>query len=194
MTGMEQLRESWTEAQEILKESYVIEGDFTLSSGQHSDLYVDVKSATTEYGFMKHIVFLLDGFIQAFQENDNLKKEQIVLAGLESGAIPLLTGLQMRYRWGTVWARKGKDHGLKNNLVGYLDDEDKVVIVEDVIMTGMGINKVANTVGIDKVLGIVCVVNRSRLGDRINLTDAKTFENKAVDVRSVFEMKHLWKP
>lgn len=192
--------ESWKECLKIMKEDYVLQGDFILSSGQRVTHYVDVKSATTEYHFMTHALFLLDGFCQAFLEpalndvlqNSKLKKQKLILVGLESGALPLLTGLQMKYFWSIAWVRKkDRDHGLDNSLVGYLDDEDRVVIIEDVLNTGAGINRVANVVGIDRIIGVVCVANRSNLGDRLNLTDAKTFKSRAVDVRSMFEMKHL---
>lgn len=188
---IEELQASFDEVHNILMDDYVLEGDFVLSSGVHSNVYVDVKSATTEYHFMTHALPLLDGFCEAFIPEH---KNQIVLSGLESGALPLLTGLQIKYGWSICWVRKkGRDHGLRNDLIGYLHPDDKIIIVEDVLMSGAGINRVANIVGMDRVLGVVCVVNRHNLGDRINLTDGKTFEHKVVDVRSLFEMKHLQK-
>lgn len=193
MNGIEydvnELAEMWKNMRETIMDEYVLKGNFTLSSGQRSDLYVDIKSATTEHLFMRNVIPLLEDRLRKIpREKDACK----CLAGLESGAISLLTGLQLWYNWNIVWVRKEKrDHGITDPVVGFMHDDDKWIIVEDVIMTGAGINKVANAVGVDRVLGVVCVVNRSNLGDRINLTDAKTFEEKVVDIYALYEMKHF---
>jgi orotate phosphoribosyltransferase len=192
--SIEEVKANYDEVHDMLRDEYVLMGDFVLSSGQRSNVYIDVKSATTEHRFMTHLLPLLDGYCNPFVDDANCERHQVVLVGLESGAIPLLTGLQIKYGWAIAWVRKHqKDYGLKNNLIGFLDSEDKIIIIEDVLNTGAGIGRVAGVVGIDRVLGVVCVVNRSDLGDRINITD-RSGETKVVDVRSVLEMKHLWKP
>jgi orotate phosphoribosyltransferase len=184
----EELDSIWNRMREMIKDSYILKGEFTLSSGQISDLYVDIKSACTEYQFMTNIITLLYNKIEQFGTID----KNICIVGLESGAIPLLTALQMKYRFNMAWIRKIKrDHGIQEPIVGFIDSDDRFIIVEDVIMSGRGINRVANVVGIDKVVGVVCVVNRSHLGDRLELMDGKSFQTRPIDVRALFDMKQL---
>lgn len=177
---------AWLHTQ--ISNNYIKRGNFTLSSGEQSEYYVDVKSAYTDLEFIQRANKLLyfelsRGFIV-----DQRKPAQSI-GGLEAGAIPILTSLAIEYQIPYFWIRKAqKEYGLKDmQIIGQVTKP--VVIVEDVLNSGAGINKVANVVGVTNVMGVICVVNRYRFGDRINLTDGKTFESKVIDVRALFELK-----
>jgi orotate phosphoribosyltransferase len=185
--------EYYQQLYELIKLNYFKRGNFTLSNGKQSDYYVDIKSAYTNQEFVtkaNHLLHyeLLDGFAHG------QKKPFKSLGGLETGAIPMLATLSFRYTIPYFWVRKQKkDYGLVDmNLIG--EPTPPVVIVEDVLNSGSGINKVANAVGVDNVMGVLCVVNRYEFGDRINLTDSKTFETSVIDVRALFKLEDFVTP
>lgn len=172
---------------------YVKRGNFVLSNGQQSEYYIDIKSAYTDLDFLTKANELLYVELARGFMNDP-KKQCHSIGGLEAGAIPILTSLSLTYGMPYFWIRKAqKEYGLTEmNLIGTA--RKPIVIVEDVLNSGAGINRVANEVGVSNIIGVLCVVNRYQFGDRVTLMDKKNWANNIVDVRALFKLEDFIGP
>jgi orotate phosphoribosyltransferase len=102
-------------------------GDFTLASGEKSDVYVDVKRAWTEPSRLERLATALAA--KAGTEER--------LAGMELGAVPLVVALALRTgRPFAVLRKAAKEHGTRQPFEGELPDGSRVLLVEDVTTTG----------------------------------------------------------
>ena len=102
-------------------------GSFTLSSGKHSDFYIDVKKASTNPRYLATIAGL---FAERVGSVDRL-------AGMELGAVPLVVATALRTGHSYVIIRKAaKDHGTRLRYEGEVPPGGKVLLIEDVSTTG----------------------------------------------------------
>jgi orotate phosphoribosyltransferase len=160
-------------------------GDFTLSSGQKSDYYIDCRTTTlhAEGGRLSGIVLL------------DLIREHFPLAvgigGLTMGADPLVSNTASASAWeladhteflaldpnedhgptptlidGFLVRKSEKTHGTGRRVEGFLHPGAKVVIVDDVCTTG-GSTIIAieatREAGMN-VIGVLCLVDREQGG------------------------------
>jgi orotate phosphoribosyltransferase len=148
-----------------IKEAAYLEGDFILSSGQHSKYYLDKYLFTTDPELLRQIA---EGLAEL------LPAEFDVLAGLELGAVPLATALALAVNKPYVLVRKAaKDYGTSKLFEGRLEKGQRVVLVEDVLTTaGQAIDagKRLREFGVDVVKAIY-VIDREQ-GAAKNLADA----------------------
>jgi len=111
----------------LLDASAVRFGDFTLASGEKSDVYIDVKKAWTDPGRLSLLARALASRVGATDR----------LAGMELGAVPLvvatslLTGIPY-----AVLRKAAKDHGTRQAFEGDIAAGTRVVLIEDVTTTG----------------------------------------------------------
>jgi hypothetical protein len=69
--------------------------------------------------------------------DDGLDLREIQLAGMETGAIPLLAGFACLYSVPTLTVRKTpRDHGLHNRIEGRLHDDRQIVLIDDTLGGG----------------------------------------------------------
>jgi orotate phosphoribosyltransferase len=110
----------------LLKYNAIEFGDFTLSSGQKSNYYVDVKTALTHPE-------LLDVVARAIL---SMKKFDMV-AGVAVGGIPLAVAMSTISTKPYVIIRKEKkEHGKSSLIIGDDVKNKEVLLVEDVFTTG----------------------------------------------------------
>jgi orotate phosphoribosyltransferase len=185
----------YQECFQILSSLHFKTGHFVLSSGERSPYYVDVKSAWTNHTFMWLAVQVLYEEYKAFRPqsfhvSDDEEFRYPSIGGMESGALPILAVLAFKQQLNYFWVRKEKkEHGLEDMIIGNV--RPPVIIVEDVLNSGKTVSKVAQAVGIENVKGILCVVNRHKAGDRINIVDEETWERHIVDVRQMYNLEQL---
>lgn len=128
-------------------------GEFTLSSGQRSGYYVDVKRAVTRPEILRLLVTLLRPHAKGYAR----------IAGTELGAIPLVVALSLETSLPYIMIRKAsRIHGTRRGLEGEIQVADRVLLVEDVTTTG---STVAQAVEWLREAGAqvnraVCVVDR----------------------------------
>jgi orotate phosphoribosyltransferase len=130
---------------------------YTLSSGEKTDHYYDIKAMMGDHNHMNR---LTDAFTQ------KIVKELIKFrsfGGTELGGIPLATRLQDYFTDKPVcFIRKSQRiHGMKKRIEGVI--ANPVLLVDDVInSTNTMRDAITNCIlaGFD-VVGILCVVNRS---------------------------------
>jgi orotate phosphoribosyltransferase len=124
---------------ELLKEVGCIKfGEFTLASGKKSNYYIDIKKATTNPKVLKCIAKLIKEYI---------KDEDVKVAGVELGSVPIATAVSIETDKDLLIIRKKpKDYGTKNKIEGELNRGDRVVVVEDVTTTGGSVIKAVNEI------------------------------------------------
>lgn len=132
-------------------------GDFTLSSGKKSDFYVDIKSAATNPETLKLIV----KEIKQRLIEENIKFDKI--ACVELGGVPIAVSLSIDMEKPyAIFRKKKKDYGTKGDLIGEINTNEKVLVVEDVTTTGgsalSAIERVEDLEGI--VSALISVVDR----------------------------------
>lgn len=103
-------------------------GDFTLASGQKSDVYVDVKKAWTDPARLDLMARGLAAKIPPGEER---------LAGMELGAVPLVVAAALRLGRPYIVIRKAaKEHGTRQRWEGEIPTGARVILIEDVATTG----------------------------------------------------------
>lgn len=132
-------------------------GDFTLTSGKKSRYYVDIKKASCQPDILERII---EGFVDEGLECDKV-------AGMELGAVPLITAYSLRKKVPFIIVRKaGRAHGTKKRIEGSLSKGEKVLILEDVVTSGGSVIEAAGLLdeaGAD-IVGIITVVDREEGG------------------------------
>ena len=141
-------------------------GAFTLSSGRHSDLYIDARITTTSPDGLATIGALgLDTLRHAGWTADSV-------GGLTLGADPVsfsiahasaLAGTPLR---AFTVRKEAKSHGTGKLIEGPFRGGDRVVVIEDVITTGGSALRAAQaiTAAGGKILGVLSVVDREEGG------------------------------
>ena len=151
----------------IIEKKYLHRGDYTLSSGQKSDKYFDIKGML---GYRVDKNALLDGLddypnhwlLSHLQKDLQFKS----IGGIELGGALLVASLHTMIH--KCFIRKAdRDHGLKKMIEGH--PVSPILLVDDVISTGDTIQTAINFCELSKhkVAGILCAINRSGL-DNIN--------------------------
>ena len=148
-----------------VKDAAYLEGDFVLSSGQRSKYYLDKYLFSTEPTLLRQIAKALA---------ELLPEGYDVLAGLELGAVPLVTALALETGRPFAIVRKAaKDYGTSKLFEGRLEPGQRVVLIEDVLTTASQAIGAANRLrefGAD-VVKVIYVVDREQ-GAAENLADA----------------------
>ena len=143
----------------LLKKS-VMRGDFTLASGKKSSYYVNSKKVL----FHAEAISLLGDAL--YDATKDLEFQAI--GGLEVGAIPMaaaaLTAFHRNGRSleGFFVRKHVKEHGTKERLEGLVKAGDSVVVIDDVLTTGVSVLQaieVVEAIGA-KVLRVVCICDR----------------------------------
>ncbi len=145
-------------------------GDFVLSSGQRSNVYVDIKHACTFPDILSLIAKLMK------EKLDGVEFDKI--ACIELGGVPLAVALSLEVNKPYVIFRKRKkDYGITDDCIGEIEEGERFVVVEDVTTTGSSALSVVERVEErgGRVVKILCVVDR---GAKIqNLTPILTLDD-----------------
>jgi orotate phosphoribosyltransferase len=108
-------------------------GDFTLASGEKSDVYVDVKKAWPDPRRLTQLAHALSA--RAGTEER--------LAGMELGAVPLVVAVALETGRPYVILRKApKEHGTRQQFEGEIPSGARVLLIEDVTTAGGIVNRV----------------------------------------------------
>ena len=102
-------------------------GEFTLASGEHSDVYIDVKRAWPDPTRLDLLARALAARVGSVDR----------LAGMELGAVPLVVATALRTGRPYVILRKAaKEHGTRQPYEGEIPPASHVLLIEDVSTTG----------------------------------------------------------
>jgi len=136
----------------LLKDCEAIRfGRFVLTSGAVSDYYIDIKKASTNPKILQKIAEMMSEYAKGYD----------LIAGMELGAVPLVTALSLQTNIPFVIIRKEKkEHGTVKQIEGYDVKEKRVLVVEDVTTSGNSVVKTINIIRqnygiVDEVLVVV---------------------------------------
>lgn len=131
-------------------------GDFVLSSGKKSNLYIDCRKITLHPLGAKLIAKII------LEKIKGLKVDAI--GGLTLGADPITSSVvALSDIPGFIVRKKEKEHGTKQKIEGIIEPGFNVIIVEDVSTTGtsaMQAIKAVEDIGA-KVIKVISVVDRA---------------------------------
>ncbi len=130
-------------------------GDFVLSSGKKSNIYIDVKIASTYPDILSMIADAIASILKDVEFNK--------IACVELGGVPIAVAVSLKMNKPLVIFRKEKkQYGLGDDRIGVILPGEVFVVVEDVVTTGKSALSAAKRVeesgGIVKE--IVAVVDR----------------------------------
>ncbi len=149
-------------------------GSFTLSSGGHSDYYIDCRTTTlnAEGGRLAGLALY-----DAIQQHG---LRPAAIGGLTMGADPLVSNTASASAWarlanptalvidGFLVREAEKSHGTGRRIEGFCQPDAPVVIVDDVCTTGASTIQAiqaARDAGM-RVVGVFCLVDREEQGGR----------------------------
>lgn len=134
------------ELRDIIAADAILRGDFTLASGKKSDYYLDCKKVT-----LRNPHALALAARQIFDKIRDIEREKGIridaIGGLTSGADPLLIAVsQAALRQGRTLPAffvrdEQKSHGTKRVIEGEVPAGQRVIILDDVMTTGMSVLK-----------------------------------------------------
>lgn len=142
-------------ADELLDAGCIKFGDFTLKSGLHSPIYIDLRRIISSPSLLQKIG---DAYLPLLKE---LRFER--LAGLPYAAIPIATAICLQGSYPMIYPRKeAKAYGTKAEIEGEFHAGETAVVIDDLTTTGgskfEGIEKLT-TAGI-KVTDVVVLIDR----------------------------------
>ena len=131
-------------------------GEFILSSGKKSNVYVDIKIACTYPEILRTIAKLMAEKLR------EIKFDKI--ACIELGGVPLAVALSLETNKPNVIFRKEKkSYGVGGDLIGTIEQGERIVVVEDVTTTGKSAHSVVRRVEErgGNVVAVLTVVDRN---------------------------------
>lgn len=147
---------------EILKKKSLMFGEFKLSSGLHSNYYIDCRKTTLD----PEGLFLAAEIILDMIKDDGADAIGGPTLGADSivGAVTSLSFSKNCPVNGFIVRKEPKGHGTGNKIEGALGKGSRVVIVEDVVTTGSSIIKAIDAVKeLDcTVVKIISIVDREQ--------------------------------
>jgi orotate phosphoribosyltransferase len=156
---------------ELYRSKAILEGNFTLASGQKSKYYIDSRNITfTPEGIWLVSLCLRD---EIFSRSELSSLDSI--GGMTLGADPLVFGFLFNSKIdglncnAFIIRKEAKSHGTNKRIEGPSIKDKKVVVVEDVTTTGGTLRNVVDTVREEgaEVLGAVTIVDRCMGGKEL---------------------------
>ena len=169
---------------DLLRKRAVLRGDFVLSSGQHSNVYLDARLVTlSAEGSALVGAVLTDALADAAVD---------AVAGLTLGADPIVSsvavvsGLQERPIDGLIVRKAAKGHGAGRRIEGPWHDGVRVAIVEDTVTTGASALDAARAVeeAGGRVAGFWALIDRDQGG-------RETIEATGLPFVAIFQAQEL---
>lgn len=145
---------------------------FNWSSGIKSPIYCDNRILLS---YPTQRDYIVGKMCELIKEN---YKDNFTLAGVATGGIGIGSMISQKLNLPFVYVRsKPKEHGRKNQIEGYLDKKNKVLVVEDLISTGnSSVNVVkclqnnrSNVIGIVSIFDYQFDISKKNF-DKINIS------------------------
>ena len=177
---------------QLLMEKSVRTGEFTLASGQKSDLYVDCRVSSFDSRGARLIGEAGWACVREQLERENLSAAAI--GGMTLGAAPISLAIGMesarqqpdRFLQVFTVRKEAKGYGAGRRIEGNFSTGDPVVVVDDVITTGGSTLRAIDAIESEggRVLFAFVLVDREEGG-------RKALEERGIQVVSLFTRSEL---
>ena len=145
----------------IIQDNALVFKKVKLSSGIESNYYFNIKKILLH---PEYVSLVTNQIVKIL-----IEENCCCIGGLAFGAIPLISAIALRswdlghLMYGFYIRPKAKNHGLENQIEGYLVKGLKIYLIDDVITTG---NSILNAIDILEKLGhkvskVITVIDRS---------------------------------
>lgn len=142
---------------QLVEKNIVQYGDFTLKSGEKSNIYVNLKNLVSHPQLMAGLCVYISKMMYP-------KSKDYALCGVPMGGIPLATTLSMLTSKPQIILRKDrKAYGMKKQVEGDGNVRD-IVLIEDVVTTGSSVKEAIGMLYEEgyNVIQVVSIVYRGR--------------------------------
>lgn len=132
------------EACKILTEIGALKfGTFNLTSGKTSPYYVDLRLVASFPDVFQKICKFHINFIKEEIGRENFDR----IAGVPLGGVPLASVISYQLKKPFIYIRKGaRLHGREKKIEGILTPGDRVLLIDDLITTGISLKKAAEII------------------------------------------------
>lgn len=160
VTAREQIDSGRARLREIIAEKSFREGEFTLSSGKKSDVFINLKPTMLD---PEGLNLIADQVLEKLKDHD-----AEFIGGILMGAAPVLLSVVQKSYFTPrplrgFWVRKErKSHGMQQMIDGDPEKGDKIIVVDDVTTTGESLLKAVDAMrsqGCD-IVGVLTIVDR----------------------------------
>lgn len=161
-------------------------GDFSLSSGEKTQYYVDMRSLLGHPNDMEKLARLMIEYCHKFFPNSDL------ICGVPYGGIPIATLISIYINKPLIMPRKEpKKYGKCQIIEGKFNKGDRVIIIEDVITTGASLLDTIKILEKEGLIieGVLVILNRQADGIR-NVMEAGYKIQTLYNIVNLF--KHLY--
>ena len=161
---------------ELVKENIIQHGEFKLKSNQTSNIYINLKNIIS---FPKLNLEICDMIYSKIRDDNNL------ICGTPYGAVPFSSYISIKHNIPMIFIRKEqKDYGTKKLVEGNYNQNDKVILIEDVVTSGNSVFETASKLEEHGVIvsQIITVFSRN---------DNKCLKFKDVPIEYLFHISEL---
>jgi orotate phosphoribosyltransferase len=164
----------------------------TLSSGQKSHYYFDIREIAANWYYADVIARAYAETIRDVDKRIDDKDRYYNIGGPESGGIPIMQTLIIKYQKLGFWIRKEpKKYGMRKQIEGNLGSYN--IIVDDIVTTGSSVIKSINAIkDMDqdaKIIGVYPIIDRSYEFSGTRLYD--DLQKIGIDYSPLFISKHF---
>ena len=161
----------------VIKYGY---GNFELSSGKISSVYIDLRSIIAHPQIMRYVAYAYMDELLELPHYD-------LILGIPYGALPIATVVAFLSKTPLVYMRKeSKMHGVSKNIEGEWEPMQHVVVIDDVLTTG---NSIAKTVALLRSYGLV--VNDAIVGVDRQQEGVENLRDLHVNAHAIFTLDEL---
>jgi orotate phosphoribosyltransferase len=161
---------------ELVKENIIQRGEFKLKSNQTSNIYINLKNIIS---FPKLNLQICDMIYSKIRDDNNL------ICGTPYGAVPFSSYISIKHNIPMIFIRKEqKDYGTKKLVEGNYNQNDKVILIEDVVTSGNSVFETASKLEEHGVIvsQIITVFSRN---------DNKCLKFKDIPIEYLFHISDL---
>ena len=167
-----------------LKKDSLLKGDFTLSSGEKSNYYIDGRTSTLSSDSLGYVADIF--YKQIVESNLNIVGGPTIGADPIVGAILYRAHLDNNFFRGFLVRSNLKEHGTQKIIEGPDITNSSVAIVEDVVSTGGSIMKTVKQLKYQGCLVklILSIVDRE-------MGAVERFSKESLEYRPIFKVTEL---